>query len=71
MITMLVFFGSINTIRMFLQYLVLKLQNIQIINEVTKAKFVHPFMQTICMFMGETMVGLVYLLVRYREQKDV
>jgi hypothetical protein len=40
----------------------LKLQNIQIIDPVTGAKFFHPFLQSVCMFVGETLVGLLYLV---------
>jgi hypothetical protein len=42
-------------------YSVLKLQNLQIVNPVTESKFFHPFMQSLCMFVGETLVGLLYL----------
>lgn len=40
----------------------LKLQNLQIVDQKSGTKFFHPFMQSVCMFIGETLVGLVYLV---------
>ena len=45
----------------------LKLQNIQVIEG--KGKFFHPFMQTILMFVGETLIGFVYLFEWFKKGK--
>ena len=61
LVPLLVIFGAINTIRTYHLILELKLQNLQIVDPQSGAKFFHPFMQSICMFTGETLVGLLYL----------
>jgi predicted nucleic-acid-binding protein len=35
-----------------------------------KGKFFHPFMQTILMFVGETLIGFVYLFERSKKGKQ-
>jgi len=47
----------------------LKLQNLQVVDIATKAKFFHPFMQALCMFIGEALVGIV-LLFRYLPNRN-
>jgi hypothetical protein len=47
----------------------LKLQNLQVVDITTKAKFFHPFMQALCMFIGEALVGIV-LLFQYLRNRN-
>lgn len=47
----------------------LKLQNLQVVDAATKAKFFHPFMQALCMFVGEALVGIV-LLFQYLRNRN-
>lgn len=51
-------------------HLELKLQNLQIVDLTTKAKFFHPFMQALCMFIGEALVGLVILVQLLRKPSN-
>jgi hypothetical protein len=44
--------------------IVLKFQNIQEFKEGEDKKFFHPFIQTMCMFIGEMLCGIMYLVVR-------
>lgn len=45
-------------------YVVLKFQNIQEFPEDENKKFFHPFIQTLCMFVGEMLCGIMYLVSR-------
>lgn len=46
------------------------MQNIQVVDHDKGSKFFHPFMQAVCMFLGEILVGLVYL-IQWRKAKKI